>query len=210
MLRKDTRSTVRVLIGFTLLLFLVVIHFGIAKIVSPLVSNDRPAQSELVVVLSAGDYENDLVDFETHVRLRKALELFQQSLAPKILCLSGAKEVGAEYSLAEKMRTELVAYGVPRERIFVHAEGTNTFEDIKGVARELSQKMDFGEVMFVTSHYHTLRVRLVLRRLNLNSRVVAATPYEFNAKTWRQKTDILYSALREYGAIIYFFLNDYI
>ncbi len=201
-----------IIISFCINLCLLVILFTpfTRQLYKPLVVNETVKKSEAIVILSAGCYESGLPDFRTLTRLRKGLELYNDSWAGTIICAGGVRFNREKKSIAEIMKDTLIFYGVPREDILTQDETINTFNDITYLLNKFKHDYDFNNTIFVTSSFHTYRTKRILERKQIKASVVSAEPYELKAAAWSERMDFFRVVIREYGAICYFKVRGWI
>lgn len=198
----------KILIAIFLLCLLAATSDTVLKaLIMPLVT-DEPLEShhEAIVILSCNVYRGDILGIRSHVRILKGLELFQKGIAPRIICTGGIRPDSNGRSIAATMKQSLVRYGVPQTAIFIQDRTRNTYDDLADTIRLFNSRIEFDKAIFVTSSYHTYRVRKMLNALNTKGRVVSAAPIELFPLTWTIRLDSLREVVREYLAIAYSFL----
>ena len=99
--------------GLNLLLGIILITPLTEKLCKPLIVDEQPIQSDVIIVLSAGAYKIGLPDFATMVRLKKGLELYSKGFANNIICAGGVKYDKINKTIADIMRDTLILYNVP-------------------------------------------------------------------------------------------------
>ncbi|MDY6973373.1 MAG: YdcF family protein [Thermodesulfobacteriota bacterium] len=199
-------------ISVALNVFLAVVLFTplTEQLYKPLIVDERPIKSDVIVVLSAGAYGSGLPDFETMVRLRKGLILYREGWADRIICAGGTRLGEEKESIAELMRETLILYGVPPESILTQDETINTYNDITYLLKKYQAAFDFNNAVFVTSSYHTYRVKKILKKKDLDSIVASVEPYELYPHVRSERPVLFCRIIREYLAICYFILRGYI
>ncbi len=199
-------------ISLSLNLFLLIILFTplTEQLYKPLIVNEEPEKSEVIVILSAGCYESALPDFRTLTRLTKGMELYNSSWADTIICAGGTCFNTENKSIARIMKETLVFFGVSRENILIQDETINTFNDITYLLNKFKSDYDFNSAIFVTSSFHTYRTKKVLEKKQIRATVVSAEPYELNPEAWSERIDLFKVVAREYAAICYFKVRGWI
>lgn len=194
------------------MLFIIVYFTPLTEnLYKPLIFNDTlHEKKQVIVILSAGMYESDLLDFRTMVRLRKGLELYKQGKADKIICAGGVRVEGTPKSIAAIMKDTLILLGVPGDKILIEDETINTFNDITHTIEKFRSEFDFNRAVFVTSSYHTFRVKKILLRKDIHAAVVSAEPYELYPQFRSERPEFLREVVREYMAICYFKIKGWI
>lgn len=177
----------------------------------PLLVDEPLRKSEVIVILSAGFYD-DLLDYWTLERIHKGLRLYRDNWAHKIICVGGTRHPVSKKLIAEAMKDTLILYGIPEKDILVQDKTTNTYNDITYLLDKFKNDFDFNNALFVTSAFHTYRVKKILQKEKVQAVVVAANPYEAHSNSWRKKLNLFRSGVivREYPTIFYFKLRKWI
>lgn len=131
-------------------------------------SRDDRVRSDAIVVLGAAQYDGRPSPV-LEARLRHALRLHRQGLAPLIV-VTGGRQAGDTFTEATSGYNWLRAEGVPDEAILKEVDGRNTFESLKATSRFLAAR-GLDEVLLVTDGYHALRVAGIAREVGLTPRV---------------------------------------
>lgn len=97
-------------------------------------------------------------------RLDRAAEVYHQGLVKAVLVSGGMGKEG--HDEAQVMADCLVDQGVPREAIFVDAEGYNTLQTAQNT-RALAEAHGWRSFLLVSNFYHLPRARLTYTRLGL-------------------------------------------
>jgi uncharacterized SAM-binding protein YcdF (DUF218 family) len=118
----------------------------------------RPADA--IVVMGAAQYDGTpSALFES--RLRHAVDLFHEGLAP-ILVVTGGKQEGDRTTEAAAAREFAIRNGVPDAAILSEDQGRNTIESIRAVSR-LFREHELARAVFVSDPSHMLRVLRIAR-----------------------------------------------
>ncbi len=118
----------------------------------------RPADA--IVVMGAAQYDGTpSALFES--RLRHAIDLFDDGLAP-ILVVTGGKQEGDRTTEAAAAREFAIRNGVPDAAILSEDQGRNTIESIRAV-RRLFREHELARAVFVSDPSHMLRVLRIAR-----------------------------------------------
>ncbi len=118
----------------------------------------RPADA--IVVFAGGVGESGQADESYQERVKQALDLYHQGLAPKILFVSGFTRTFHEADLMMALAKNL---GVPASDLSMEIGVTNTYDYVLQV-RETARKQGWHRLLLVTSPYHTRRADLTFRR----------------------------------------------
>lgn len=199
-------------ISLSINLFLIVIIFTplTEQLYKPLIIDEKPEKSEVIVILSAGIYDDGLPDFGTMVRIRKGLELYRNHHADKIICAGGIKPEGLDISIAEAMKSTLVLHGVPAENVLTEDETINTYNDITYLLKKFESMFNFNNSIFVTSSYHTYRTKKILDKKRVTALIVSANPYELKPISRLERLSLFKSVIREYMALCYFKIQGWV
>ena len=122
----------------------------------------------------------------TGERARTAAALVQRGFAPAVI-LSGSAGGRAPGGATAAMRREVLAAGVPPERVFVEEESGSTLDNAVNSAR-LMEEHGFRSAILVTSPYHTRRALWLfeseLAPRGLDVRAYAAENSFFQPRLW--------------------------
>ncbi len=132
-------------------------------------------------------------------RLERALELYRQGLARRIIVSGGLGREG--YQEAEVMRAYLVARGVPAEAVAVDNDGADTYHTAVN-ARRIMDAEGLRSAIVVSQYYHLARSRLALVRAGVPE---VRTAHARLAPTWREP----YTLFREFVAYYYYLLRRF-
>lgn len=150
------------------------------------------APSDAIVVLGG----------EFPLRMRTAIDLYRQGVAPKIWITGTGYSPPASVRLAREQ-------GVPDEAVDVLAS-TNTWED-GVVTAAAANKENARRLMVVTSWYHSRRAMCVLAEKLKGSGVRvsadAAPSWRYDQSRWWQFAGGWYHVVRETAAFAYYWLR---
>ncbi|MBF0382156.1 MAG: YdcF family protein [Magnetococcales bacterium] len=177
----------------------------------PLIVDEPPQRGELIVIFSSGFFPDDLPDFATTVRLRRGVELYRNGIAPKILCLGGGWYSKEGLTLSQSMALELrKSYYIPPDDILALSETDHTYADISSMVAKYGDEFDFNKTNFVSSAYHTYRIKQILLKKGITGPVVAAAPYELYPRKAIERIYSFRKVSREYAAIVYSWLYGWL
>lgn len=131
-------------------------------------SQDQVAMADAIVVLGAAQYDGRPSPV-LEARLRHALDLYQQGLAPRIV-VTGGRQAGDTFTEATTGYNWLAAQGVPPDAILKEVQGRSTFESLQATARFLDDRQ-LDEVLLVSNGYHAMRVAGIAREVGLDPHV---------------------------------------
>jgi uncharacterized SAM-binding protein YcdF (DUF218 family) len=137
----------------------------LSKRVAEQSARDEARPADVILVLGAAEYRGRPSQV-LRARLDHALELYRQSMAPRILTTGGA---GGDPVFTEGGvgRSYLMSRGVPTEAITVETEGESTVHST-ALAGEIIRRMGLGSVIVVSDGYHIFRVKKMLEARGLS------------------------------------------
>jgi uncharacterized SAM-binding protein YcdF (DUF218 family) len=197
-------------LAINLAFFIIILTPLTEELYKPLIVDEPLKKSGVIVILSCGHHESGMLGFRTLVRLTKGLELYRAGWADKIICAGGNRYGNTNRSIAEAMKDTLVLYGVPAKDVFTQDNTKNTYNDINGLIQKYRGRFDFNRAIFVTSSYHTFRMKRILMKKNIKALVVSGEEVELHPIHATQRLDSFREVVREYGAICYFWLKGWI
>lgn len=104
-------------------------------------------------------------------RLDKAIELFRDGIAEKIILTGAAVE--NQHVESHVMANYCKKNGVPGEKILIESDAKNTYENAKMV-HNIMQAEGYQHAIVVTSSFHTMRAQEFFSRYVKNVTVVPA------------------------------------
>ncbi|WP_406687709.1 YdcF family protein [Rossellomorea vietnamensis] len=99
-------------------------------------------------------------------RLPKAVELYKQGRAGKILFSGGVKWQGNEYTEAEELKRGAISLGVPEKDILIETVSLHTLENVLACLLVLNREFHLHNtrrLLVVTTSYHMRRLHLTLK-----------------------------------------------
>lgn len=120
---------------------------------------DEARKADIIIVLGAAEYSGRPSPV-LEARLKHALTLYKDGLAPFILTTGGAggDPMFTEGGVAQHY---LSINGVPSEAILIESEGESTVHSI-AAASEIMQRMQLKSAIVVSDSYHIYRVKKLL------------------------------------------------
>lgn len=125
-------------------------------IIGPLlIASDPPRPADAIIVIG-GDHKPE--------RVRRAVELYQQGLAPVVIISSGTPVTEGSERLpeAEVMRRQAMALGLPTTALLIEDQSQSTFQNAYFTQR-LALARDYHSILLVASAYHSRRARRIFR-----------------------------------------------
>lgn len=154
-----------------MVLILIVIGGYIVAVSLLLPVRDEPAKADAIVAISGGD---------TNARVQKAIRLYKQGYAPKLV-FSGAAEDPNSPSNAKIMRRTALRNNVPEEAIIIDEAAVDTKQNASGVKEKLG---DVDTVILVTSEYHQRRASKVFKKAFTGVKIINVPAED---KHWGQR-----------------------
>jgi uncharacterized SAM-binding protein YcdF (DUF218 family) len=127
----------------------------------------RQDQRELVdaiIVLGAAQYDGEPSP-ALQGRLDRALELYDEGLAPQIV-LTGSKQEGDRFTEAFSGYRYLTEQGVPEAVLTIVDDGASTYESLAAASRVL-RAQGAERVLLVSDRYHNRRLQGIARELGM-------------------------------------------
>ena len=167
---------------------------------SPLREPSRPQPSDVIVLLSHGQVDDQWLSPEGAERTWAALRLYKSGFAPVIIS-SGSSHGGLDQ--AGLQAKWLMLAGVPSEAILIERQSARTYASVLEVVKILKAN-GWQSAVVVTSELDVPRVRGVFRKLGYSNLSFQQVP-EFGAPTgiyyhsgWRA----FYHATYEYAGLV--------
>ena len=128
--------------------------------------SDHAQPADAIIVLGAG-LEADMSPGEAlRRRADHAAELWQQNLAPVIICTGGITRQGVPRSEASGCAEVLQSYGIPQSAIILEDHSRSTEENAINVHTIMTEK-GWRTAILVSDSYHMLRARWLFDRIGL-------------------------------------------
>jgi uncharacterized SAM-binding protein YcdF (DUF218 family) len=155
-----------------------------------------------VVVFAGGVGESGRAGGGVQERISKAVSLYQQGVAPRLIISSGYVFTLRE---AESMKAIAIANGVPAGAILLEERATNTYENVAFTKRILAEHQ-LRRIALVSSPYHMRRALLTWRKVAPEVQVVATPPEssQFYAHQRGASLEQIRSLLQEYVGIVHY------
>lgn len=205
-----TKLWIKILLGILLFAWLVLVlavFYGLDNlIVKPLITNEAPQKSDVIIILGGG-VDRDIHDTGPAVdhRLDKGIELWQNKYANYIIVAGGLVKK-TSYTEADKLMEYALARGVPASEVVKESRSLNTYENALFSQKIMKQK-GWQTALVTTSDYHTKRACEIFRKLKMNVKCVAASVPQDRPS---YRLDYFRAILREYAATVYYWLKGYI
>ncbi|WP_214368984.1 YdcF family protein [Pseudonocardia sp. H11422] len=185
----------RLLVGTLLVVALIVGGTAFRVWQTARVDGDRAVDA--VLVLGAAQYDGDPSPVFA-ARLRHALSLYEEGLAPRIVTVGGSR-AGDEYTEAEAGRRYLIDRGVPASAVIAVGEGSDTLGSMHAVAAR-AQQDGWSTTLIVSDPWHSLRARTMAEDSGLEA---WTSPTRRGPVVQTRETQARY-IFRETGALLYY------
>ncbi len=169
--------------------------YGLAFVVDRFGQRERAVRSDVLVVLGARVLPGGSPSPALAARVEKAVELYHQGIAPRLLFSGG---VGVNPPAEARVMKELaVRLGVPEEACLLEEQSHSTEQNARFSA-ELLRSLGARTVVVVSDPYHLLRARQYFR---LQGFEVATSPAFLTERNMRP-IDRAYWTVREAFALL--------
>ncbi len=128
---------------------------------------DHARPSDVIIVLGAGVNRNNTPSAAQRVRTNRAADLWQQGLAPSVLCTGGLPGY-ATVSEAQTCRDILLQRGVPDSAIVLEARSRSTLENAS-YADAIMKARGWQTAIVVSDAYHLLRAQWIFSSAGVDS-----------------------------------------
>ena len=185
------KKSIKIFIATILALFLISINTVIfTNVHVKRVGNEKiitkiEDKYDCIIVLGAGVRKDGTPSPMLRDRLDKAIELYQEGIAPKII-MSGDHGQN-RYDEVSVMKKYAIEHGIPSEDIFMDHAGFSTYESIY-------RERDVFEVqtaIIVTQKYHMYRALYIADKLGLKANGVIAEDIKYSGQSGRETREIL-------------------
>jgi len=175
----------------------------------PLTINEVARVSDTVIVLGAGSRKHEPhLPPQADARVQTGVAMLRTGYAPKMI-VTGGYNKHTDQTEALLMADIAYANGATTEQVILEPAAKDTWENAeKSLAIMKSQGWETALV--VTSPYHTWRACAIFRKQKADVRCISAPLRTNKSHTPYERLMDMRSVIREYGAIVYFFLKRYI
>ena len=183
----------------TLLALLVVgstLYFARAPLLSALgkwwVVDEAPVKADAIVVLNG--------DSGDATRVHRAVELFKQGWAPRIL-LSGPL-IRPYFSEGVFMVQDAKGFGAPDSALQVVVSSANSTLEEEDVILDYAARRNFHRLLVVTSDYHTRRAYAICsaaaKKRGMEIKMISASQFLMGGRRWWENREALKWMLSEF------------
>ncbi len=180
--------------------------------------------SDAIVLLSSEQYGEHIFGVNTYQRMFHAFSLYQHGYGNKLIVVCGVsleRAINQNYldtnlskfpnrsSIAESIKDMLVMIGVDENRVVVETTSRNTYENFLKI-KPILRNMGIDKILLVTSSYHMFRSLAVSKKLEIKAYPAPVPCYEKNIAHPISRLKLSIEVIREYCAIVYFWLRGWI
>lgn len=205
-IRRKSTKLVIVLICAYLTLFYTPLVWYLSK---PLKMSEPPVKSDAIVVFAGGAGESGKAGQGYEERVYRAVELYKQGYADKLIFSSGYAYFLEE---ARVMKAVAVSLGVSEDAIILEDKANSTYKNVL-FTKEILDKRKMNSILLVSSPYHMRRAVLVFKKIAKGIKVTPSPVLEsvFYAPPDNVGKTITASQIRaithEYLGILYYWLK---
>ncbi len=128
------------------------------------IDDARPADA--IAVFGAAEYAGRPSPV-LHARLDKAVDLYDEDMAPVIVTLGGGGDKDSGKTEGGVGRDYLLANGVPYEKIIAETKSFDTEQQVNSLAR-IAVREHFHHIIVVSDGTHLFRIALLCKRAGLD------------------------------------------
>lgn len=136
-----------------------------------------PEKSDVILLLGCKVREEGVPSLLLEYRLEKALELYNQGYADKII-VSGGQGDNEPMTEAQAMGTWLEAEGVPGDRILTEDQSTSTYENIK-YSKAIMEREGLKTAVIVSNDFHLYRAMLMAKDCGMTASAASAPTLDY-------------------------------
>lgn len=171
-------------------------------LVQPLLVRPEVDRADAIVVLGGGIHLNGLLTAGTLERTLYGAELYRRGMAPRVI-FSGGVVREAPRAEAEAMAELARRLGVPGGAILQERASRTTYENAVEVAR-LMRERGLRRSLLVTSATHMYRSQLAFQRQGVDVLPAPVHTREGLRYSLEGREGLFYSAIHEYGGLVYY------
>jgi len=148
-----------------------------------------PETADVGIVLGASLW-NDRPSPGLKERLDYALQLYREGKYAWIIVSGGPDHRDSRLTEAEGMKDDLVARGVPPDRVVLEPKATSTYENLL-YSRRIMKERGWKRAIIVTHHYHGARAKAIAEFLGMDDSYVAVTDSRVLSMPWHRIRETL-------------------
>lgn len=175
----------------------------------PLTANQGLEKADVVIVLGAGSRSSiPHLPPQADARVATGLQLVQDGWAPRMI-VAGGYNTHTRLTEAPLMSEYARHIGATPQQLVEEPNSKNTWENATN-SLSIMKERGWKTALVVTSPYHTWRSCMFFKKQQADVHCVAAPLRTERSHTAYERLMDTRSVVREYGAIVYFFLRHYI
>jgi uncharacterized SAM-binding protein YcdF (DUF218 family)/glycosyltransferase involved in cell wall biosynthesis len=186
-----------------LITYLVVFHSNLVWWLAEPLRISQPARpADAIVVFAGGVGESGGAGGGVQERISKAVTLYRDGVAPRMIISSGFVFALRE---AELMKGVAIANGVPADAIILEERASNTYQNVV-FTRDILAVHGWRRIALVSSPYHMRRAILTWHKAAPDVEVVATPPENsiFYAHQRGASLEQIRGLVQEYAGIVYY------
>ena len=189
----------------TIFIFSVTTSWPTLWLQAPLIVDEAPRASDVIIVLGGGTRRgSDPLPQQVKDRLARGAEIYNYGYAPAVIVTGGLSRQSGLVE-ADAMEPHMINHlKIPSQTVFKERQARSTYENAL-YSKEIMKNHDWKTAIVVTSAYHTFRSCQVFRAFAMDVRCMAA-PIDDHG-SMHERLINLRSVVREYGAIIYYWIR---
>ncbi len=205
-IRKLPTIILWIMFAISVILFITTFTDANRLLVSPLIHNDTPVKSDVIIVLGGGIIsDTHSLPWGVEERVTKGVELYKAGFAPTIIVSGGIVHFQGEAE-SEVMAPFAVMLGVPEDDIIQENRSKDTYTNAL-YSTQIMQEHGWQRAIVVTSDFHSGRACRIFKKVTQNIICVAAPRNPvFDGSHYRNLMDSR-ATVREYGAWVYNWLR---
>lgn len=188
-------------------LFLALVYSDSRPLFWPLIKNELPQKSDVIIVLGGGLKNNGDLNAQDKERVLKGVELWREGYADRIL-ISGGEYKNTGFYESEEMVKFVGVLGVPSEKLTAERDSKNTYGNAL-YSGEILKTNSWKTVILVTSAFHSRRACNVFKKQTISVTCVGADP-SLVQRNFLEKLNLFRLIVREYAATTYYWFKEYI
>lgn len=209
--RSNKLATFGLWFIFSIAIFLLLVTFtGVNKIlVAPLIRNETPGQADVIIILGGGVVTDlKMLPWAVKERVKRGIELYKEGYADYIIMTGGVVK-GQNYTESLFMREYAEFLGASPEDIIEERRSKSTHNNAV-YSLQIMDESNWQTALLVTSDFHTKRACRVFEKVEMDITCLAAYPDQgWEKHSFRKLTDTQ-SIIREYMAMVYYFVRGYL
>jgi len=176
----------------------------------PLRVEARAQPAQAIVVFAGGVGESGQAGGGYQERVKKAVDLYRQGVAPRMIFSSGYTFVFREVEVMKELAINL---GVPASAILLESSAANTYQDVIRIA-EILRHERWNSVLLVSSPYHMRRALLTWKKvapdITVISSPVSASQFYVPQRQGGASLEQIRGIFHEYLGILYYWWKGWI